>query len=250
MTPRRTVVPARQAVARSNRRWAFTLVELLVVIGIIAVLIAILLPALSRARQQANAVDCASQLRQVGLAVRMYANEQHDWLPPMQDKLVGATTYWTTRLVPFLSKVGAPRTQIGQTFVRCPSRDETENYTYGVNYYVASGVEDYHYITGNQVTRKLTRLKPSTFIVSDAKGFYPYVLWPNAPYWPMTVDYNRDGFADSASMPVAGSPFYPYNGVTFPHPGPTANFLFADGSVGPRTVKQWGLNDGRMWGDK
>lgn len=59
----------------------FTLVELLVVIAIIAVLTAMLLPALALAREQAMRINCVSNLRQCGLAYHMYANEFHGYLP-------------------------------------------------------------------------------------------------------------------------------------------------------------------------
>jgi prepilin-type N-terminal cleavage/methylation domain-containing protein/prepilin-type processing-associated H-X9-DG protein len=76
-------------------RSAFTLVELLVVIGIIAVLMSILLPALNRARESAKAVVCASNLKQLGIALAMYVNDNNQYTPRFMydpESVAGVTT--------------------------------------------------------------------------------------------------------------------------------------------------------------
>src|SRR5438067_834025 len=100
---------------------AFTLVELLVVIGIIALLVGILLPALGAARRQAGAVKCAASLREVGNSFLMYAQDNNGFAPAARlfngtgapvynlygfdfDVAGGKPPYWTNYLSRYVTK--------------------------------------------------------------------------------------------------------------------------------------------------
>ncbi len=67
---------------RGRARRAFSIIELLVVIGIISILIGLLLPTLAKARQQSRALACKAQLQNIGSAFQMYLNENAGWYPP------------------------------------------------------------------------------------------------------------------------------------------------------------------------
>jgi prepilin-type N-terminal cleavage/methylation domain-containing protein/prepilin-type processing-associated H-X9-DG protein len=88
------------AARRGSALHAFTLVELLVVIGIIALLISILLPSLQSARRSANAVKCLSNLKQIALGNQFYANENDNYVVPAETNYENAP-HWAALFVEY-----------------------------------------------------------------------------------------------------------------------------------------------------
>ena len=109
---------------KTFRQRGFTLIELLVVIAIIAILAAMLLPALGRAKQRAWATSCLSNLKQVGVASRLYADDNADALP----RSAHTGQSWVNTLQPYCS---------GTNLWRC-ARDEnkTRAFSYAINDYL------------------------------------------------------------------------------------------------------------------
>jgi len=166
---------------------AFTLIELLVVIAIIAILAAILFPVFAQAKEAAKKTACVSNMRQMGMAVVMYAQDHDDFFP-LDEHHGGHENAWFHTLEPY-SKA--------HLLYRCPS-DTSQNWahdheehearetTYGTNFYMSPLEEGETNTKSHGFTNVSSISSPaSTIYIGELKinavedHFHPYWWYPN-----------------------------------------------------------------------
>jgi len=214
-------------------RRGFTLIELLVVIAIIALLLGILMPALSKSRRIAKAIVCSNQMRQIGTAVLVYAQENEEYLPrSSHSAAVFRSLRWGQAIMPYL---GRGRYKIGVTdfndllngLYRCPA-DIRRNaaWSYGKNVWFELSSSETGALLGmasGPTYWKLAQIRNPARIVEfgemagsnmAAAGSADHIM---AHFWLMggvpEIDFNRHG-----------------NG--------TSNYIFLDGHIERLVFKQ------------
>jgi prepilin-type N-terminal cleavage/methylation domain-containing protein/prepilin-type processing-associated H-X9-DG protein len=197
----------------------FTLIELLVVIAIIGILASILLPSLARAKQAAHKIKCLSQMRQLGFALQMYADEHDGEYPPRQF----SPNSWVFTLKPYYLNTE-------EDLLQCPSDGFFNKRSYLIN-----GWNDYFEAV----------LSPADYLT------YRNWNWPKGmPEGAIRDPSETITFGEKAKgSGQVHMDFYQLNDLEeleHKRHGRGSNFVFADGSA--RMLPYWGsLNPVNLW---
>ena len=109
----------------------FTLIELLIVIAIIAILAAMLLPALNKARESGRRIDCASRLKSLGTCALMYSNDNQDYMIPWKEDPAATSSAFERKMFPYLAKKSNAYNDPKNMAFRCPSDPNAPGNTTG-----------------------------------------------------------------------------------------------------------------------
>jgi prepilin-type N-terminal cleavage/methylation domain-containing protein/prepilin-type processing-associated H-X9-DG protein len=214
----------------------FTLVELLVVIAIIAILAAILFPVFAQAREKARQTTCLSNLRQIGAAAQMYAQEYDERLPGTELGEMGAEYHWIEMLAPYTKNRDIFNCPSAAVQTLYPPNGIAAEFTYS---YAMNDVHDPnggHLGAAFQPLAAITFPSETLYIVDGwpvataaAAGTYPErheIAWVPAAYGAVPAGLHRRD-------PTVN----PYDDGNGRHPG-AMNFVACDGHARARR-REW-----------
>jgi prepilin-type N-terminal cleavage/methylation domain-containing protein/prepilin-type processing-associated H-X9-DG protein len=241
-------------VSAERPRSGFTLVELLVVIGIIAVLISLAVPALARAREQGREVTCASHLRSIAQAVQCYAVNNGEFMAPFKNN-----TSWTNPANPAqMTSPNDPNAYWGVAYAvagglpieifTCPSNVQkldvsgypNENTAYGYNGWgdYISGMDDGQRLQffGSKTEIALYRRNGLSWDAYAMGRKFNQVKFPSQTIlaqdaWEATLDANGDTYASYTAATRGQLTEYPGHDIEYLRHTGTSNVVFVDGHV-------------------